>query len=99
MRLDALVTRVNSPQLRLRPAVEDIVQLYQKLLADPFVPAFNGILARIIMHYHLGRCGLPPVIFTPNGETPRPVDLPTLTRRMLELLEEAYDGKRNPGPK
>ena len=61
-RLDQLVRRINSPHLRLQPAVQEIARLHAQSIADPLVPGFNGILARLLLRYHLGRCGLPPVV-------------------------------------
>lgn len=91
-RLAEVVTHVNSPQMRLRPAIEDIAQLHHRLLTDPFVPAFNGILARLILHYHLGRCGLPIVVFDPAVDQTPFRDASHLLRRLMELLGQRYDG-------
>lgn len=90
-RLGEVVARTNSPHLRLRGAVEDVARLHHRLLTDPFVPSFNGILARVLLHYHLGRCGLPPVLFDPETDTGRVADGPALLRRLLDLIEEGYD--------
>ena len=59
-RLAALVERMNSPELRLQAGVQQVARLHAQLLADPLVPSFNGILARLLLRYHLGRCGLRP---------------------------------------
>jgi hypothetical protein len=60
------------------------------MLADPLVPSFNGILARLLLRYHLGRCGLPAVVFDPQVDT-RPGDAEGMLRRLVELLELSYD--------
>jgi hypothetical protein len=90
-RLDQLVRRVNSPHLRLQPAVQEIARLHAQALADPLVPGFNGILARLLLRYHLGRCGLPPVVFHPESDGPMLTDEGTLLGRLLELIDESYD--------
>jgi hypothetical protein len=89
-RLDLVVRRINSPQLRLQPAMTELAQLHRQLLADPFVPSFNGILARLLLQYHLGRCGLPPVIFDPDDQTPAIPEEPKLLRRIMEMVECSY---------
>jgi hypothetical protein len=94
-RLDRIVSAMNSPQLRLGPAVRDIASVHVRLLGDPFVPGFNGILARLLLRYHLGRCGLPPVLFRP-ADTSLPTNEATLLPTLLELLLEAY-GEAKPG--
>lgn len=91
VRLDAVVRQINSPHLRLRPAVQGIARLHRQMLADPVVPSFNGILARLLLRYHLGRCGLPPVLFVPevDGGT-RLLDEQRLLQRLLQLIHETY---------
>ena len=90
-RLDQIVSAMNSPQLRLWPAVRDVAAAHVRLLNDPFVPGFNGILARLLLRYHLGRCGLPPVLFDVQHDPPRLGDVSTFLPRLLELLDEGYD--------
>src|SRR5207237_7172991 len=58
-RMEEVVRRINSPQLRMQPALREVAAAYAKLLADALVPGFNAILARLLLRYHLGRCGLP----------------------------------------
>jgi hypothetical protein len=90
-RLDAIVRQVNSPHLRLCPAVQGIARLHRQMLADPVVPGFNGILARLLLRYHLGRCALPPVIFVPEVDGPGVLlDEKRLLARLLELIDSAY---------
>jgi hypothetical protein len=61
------------------------------MLADPVVPSFNGILARLLLRYHLGRCGLPPVLFAPDLDgAGRLLDEPRLLARLLELIHQSY---------
>lgn len=89
-RLAESLHRINTPELRLQAAVQEIARVHVKLINEPLVPSFNGILARLLLRYHLGRCGFPPVIFDP--ETPAPafrqekLFLPLL----MNLLEKSY---------
>ena len=89
-RLDRIVSAMNSPQLRLGPALRDIAAVYLRLLSDPFVPGFNGILARLLLRYHLGRCGLPPVLFDP-ADAAAPAGEAALLPKLLELILESYE--------
>ena len=89
-RLHAIVRQINSPHLRLAPAVQEIARLHHQLLADPVVPGFNGILARLILRYHLGRCGLPPVVFVPETDAALMPDEHRLLARLLELIDKTY---------
>ena len=89
-RLDRIVSAMNSPQLRLGPALRDIAAVHVRLLEDPFVPGFNGIVARLLLRYHLGRCGLPPVLFD-AADTTVPSSAVMLLPKLLELLLESYD--------
>jgi hypothetical protein len=90
-RLDQVVRRINSPQLRLQPALIDVARLHVQLLTDPAVPSFNGILARLLLRYHLGRVGLPPVVFDPNTDAPKLLDDTMLLARLLELIDHSYE--------
>jgi hypothetical protein len=89
-RLEGIVRQVNSPHLRLCPAVQGIARLHGQMLADPVVPSFNGILARLLLRYHLGRCGLPPVVFSPESDGPLLLNEQRLLSRLLDLIDEAY---------
>jgi hypothetical protein len=89
-RLDQVVRRINSPELRLQAALIDIARLHVQLLADPLVPSFNGILARLLLRYHLGRVGLPPVVFDPEADAPALLDETMLLRRLLDLIDASY---------
>jgi hypothetical protein len=89
-RLADVVRRINSPQMRIRAALREIAVTYSGLIAEPLVPAFNGILARLLLRYHLGRCGLPSIIFDPKlDHKTKPVD--ELGSRIVELLGESFD--------
>ena len=90
-RLERVAQQINSPHLHLRPAVEEIAALYRELLADPLVPSFNGILARLLLACHLGRCGLPPLLFQPEVDRLPPADAGQLLRRLLDLIDRSYD--------
>jgi hypothetical protein len=89
-RFDAIVRRINSPQLRLQPAVAEIAHLHASLLIDPFVPSFNGILARLLLQYHLGRCGLPPILFDSQSDAGLGHDEPLLLSRILDGIDSTY---------
>jgi hypothetical protein len=90
-RLDNVVRRINSPQFRLQPAITEIAHIHAQLNADPLVPSFNGILARLLLQYHLGRCGLPRVLFDASVDSSLMKDEPRLLRRILELVDSAYE--------
>lgn len=90
LRLESLLRQVNSPHLRLCPAVQGIARLHRQMLADPVVPSFNGILARLVLRYHLGRCGLPPAVFKGETDAPRLLEEPRLLARLMELIDESY---------
>ena len=92
-RIDRIVSSVNSPRLGFWPAVQEVAALHVNLLADPFVPGFNGILARLLLRYHMGRCGLPAVVFDPVTDPPRLAGVATLEPRLLELIVQRYDGR------
>lgn len=93
-RLGQCLRRINSPQLRLQQAIADVAQVHAQLTADPIFPGFNGILARLLLQYHLSRCRLPMVTFemqatvTGGGfETP-------LMGMILETYEYVLSGRR-----
>jgi hypothetical protein len=90
-RLGRVVRQINSPHLNVRPALEEIARLYVELTSDPIVPSFNGILARLLLGCHLGRCGLPPVLFDPKRDRPRPDSATNQLARLLEMVQESYD--------
>lgn len=91
-RIERIVSAVNSPRLRFWPAVQEVAALHVNLLTDPFVPGFNGILARLLLRYHMGRCGLPPVAFDPVTDPPRLASVTALESRLLELIVANYEG-------
>lgn len=90
-RLEQAIRRINSPQLRLLPAMQEIAATHVQLLADPIFPGFNGILARLLLQYHLGRCQLPPVVLDPETDRPCLRSPTTLLPRLAELIERSYD--------
>ncbi len=90
-RLENTVRRINSPQMRLQPAITDIARQHIDLLVDPMFPSFNGILARLLLQVHLGHCGLPLVVFDPRIDPPRLSDPTLLLPRLLELIDNAFD--------
>ena len=89
-RLDAIVRQINSPHMRLCPALQAIARLHREMLTDPIVPSFNGILARLLLRYHLGRCGLPPVVFDAQRDAVIVHNEQRLLPRLLELINTAY---------
>jgi hypothetical protein len=91
-RLDNVVRRINSPQFRLQPAIKEIAHVHAQLNAEPLVPSFNGILARLLLQYHLGKCGLPRIKFDAAVDSSVLKDEPKLLRRILELVDSAYEG-------
>jgi|GEM_PF-1738827 len=90
-RIETVVGRLGSPRLRLQSAVQDISQLHSQLIADPLVPSFNGILARLLLFYHLGRCGLPPVMFDAVADQPVLHDQQKLLPRLMSLIDSSFD--------
>lgn len=89
-RLEEVVRRVNSPQLRLQPALQEVAATHVRLLADPLVPSFNGILARLLLRYHLGRSKLPAIVWHPTLDA-GPRDTASMLRRLVEMLDESYE--------
>jgi hypothetical protein len=90
-RIDRIVSAVNSPRLWFWPAVQEVAALHVNLLSDPFVPGFNGIHARLLLRYHMGRCGMPPVVFDPSNDAPCLASATKLEGRLLELIVRSYD--------
>jgi hypothetical protein len=89
-RLADVVRRINSPQMRIRAALREIAAAHTRLIAEPLVPAFNGILARLLLRYHLGRCGLPAIILDPEiDRKTRPLE--ELVSRLVQLVDESLD--------
>ncbi|HVT89349.1 MAG TPA: hypothetical protein VHD56_10885 [Tepidisphaeraceae bacterium] len=89
-RLSQIIERMNSPQLRLQPALQEILQTYNDLLSDPLFPSFNGILSRLLLRYHLGRCGLPFVVFQANEpEIPTRADESPMMK-LLTAIDQSY---------
>jgi hypothetical protein len=66
------------------------VSSHARLLDDPLVPGFNGILARLLFRFHLGRWGFPAVLFDSflDGQRLTPE---SRSRRLLHLVEQRYD--------
>lgn len=95
LRIDDAVRRINSPQLRPQAALREIASTHLRLLSDPVVPSFNGILARLLLRYHLGRCRFPAIVFDPALDQ-RFNSVDTLIRRLFELLEQSYDELARP---
>lgn len=94
-RIDDVVRRINSPQLRLQAAIREIASTHLRLLSEAVVPSFNGILARLLLRYHLGRCRFPAIVFDPAIDQ-RFNSIDTLIRRLFELLEQSYDELARP---
>jgi hypothetical protein len=91
-RLDQIARKINSPQLRLQPAIQDIIRAHRELLIDPAFPSFNGILSRLLLRYHLGRCNLPFVIFDDANVTiPASLSEVGLTLQLLTAIDRSYE--------
>ena len=91
IRLENVVRRINSPRFRLQPAISEIAHVHAQLNAEPLVPSFNGILTRLLLQYHLGRAGLPRVMFNPAVDSTLLKDEPRLLKRILEMVDGAYE--------
>lgn len=89
-RLDRTVRRLNSPHFHLRPAVEQAAANYFDLLSTPFVPSFNGILARLLIACQLGRAGVPPLLYDASADPDDP-EKECEPARLLELIDRSYD--------
>jgi hypothetical protein len=90
-RIDGVARQINSPQLRPQPAVREVARLHAQILSDPLVPSFNGILARLLLRYHLGRCGLPPVVFAPDTPAACLAKEAALLPLLLTAIDASYD--------
>jgi hypothetical protein len=90
-RLEDLLRRINAGQLRLAPAIQECARLHLQLLSDPLVPSFNRILARLLLHFHLGRCNLPPVSFAADDAHVDQLGEARFAVRLLQLADAAYD--------
>ena len=85
-RLEQCLRRINSPQLRLQQAIADVAHVHVQLASDPIFPGFNGILARLLLQYHLARCGLPLVAFAQVEVTHTKFEA-----ALLDMVSDAYD--------
>jgi hypothetical protein len=91
-RLEQVVHQTNFPQLRLQPALCHIARLHAQILREELLPSFNGILARLILRYHLGRCGFPPVVFDAMRVTRvQLLDEARLLPLLMERIEQGFD--------
>lgn len=88
-RLEEVCRRVNSPPMQLESAVNDIARLYCNLISDPLVPSFNGVMVRLVMRYHLGRCSLPQVLLREELAGARDGDEQRAYGAMVMLLEDS----------
>jgi hypothetical protein len=90
-RLVSIIHSINFPELRLPAAIQEICTLHHSLLTDPLAPSFNGILARLLLRYHLGRCELPPVFFHPQTPATALTNPRLLLPMLMELLDTSFD--------
>ena len=88
-RIEQYLRRINSPQLRLQQAIADVSQVYTQLTVDPIFPGFNGILARLLLQYHLARCGLPLVVL--DGDVKGCDAEDALQGRIMGMVSDAYE--------
>ena len=86
-RIEHQIQQIISPELRFKAAIQQIVKLQITRTVDPLVPSFNGILSRLLLRYHIGRCGLPPIVF-PEGTTEKML---TSERKLTNLILECVD--------
>lgn len=91
VRLERLLSRANSPKLQLQLAIWDIASLHVEMLADPVFPGFNGILARLLMQFHLARCRLPPVVLQSHADAASTSSARQFAPRLLQLVVQSYD--------
>jgi len=89
-RLGEMLHWINAPEFRLQSATHQIVHLHVQLMADPLVPSFNGILARLLLRFHLGRCGFPPVIFDPATSFLLLRQERTFLPLLMQSIEQSY---------
>jgi hypothetical protein len=89
--LTELLKSINSPELRPSAAVQAAARWHAAALADPLVPSFNGILARLLLRYHLGRCNLPPVLFHPETPAAALTDPKLLLPLLMEQLDHSFN--------
>jgi hypothetical protein len=90
-RIESTVQRINSPQMRLQPGINEIARTHVELLSDPMFPSFNGILSRLLLQVHLGHCGLPFVVLDSMIDPPRLADTNLFLPRLLELIDVSFD--------
>jgi len=88
--LSDVVHRINTPPHRVQAVIDEAARLHVQLLREPAVPSFPGILARLVLHAQLGRCGLPPVIFDPAVDRAAFEKPAELAARITKLIERAY---------
>ena len=94
-RLEEIVRLINALPPRVQAALREVVSVHARLVAEPLVPGFNGILARLLLRFHLGRWGFPAVLFDTflDGQRLKP---DSLSRRLLHLVEQRYDALLSP---
>jgi len=93
--LSDVVHRINAPPHRVQAAIDEAARLHVELLREPAVPSFPGILARLVLHAQLGRCGLPPVTFDPAVDRVAFEKPAELAARISKLIERAYASQAN----
>jgi hypothetical protein len=62
-----------------------------QLLSDPFVPSFNGILARLLLQCHIGRCGLPVVVLDPQTDARVFESENSVLNAILHAVDASFD--------
>lgn len=90
-RLEHVCRQVNSPPMRLQAAISNIADLHFRLLQDPLVSSFNGVISRLLLHYHLSRCDLPQVIFHQQADRLGFTDEHQLFLRLVVLIAARLD--------
>ena len=85
-RIEQVCRQINSPPMQLQAALVEIATLHCGLLQDPLLPGFNGILARLLLRYHLGRCALPQIMLGADADGFDCIDPHRLYARLVMLL-------------
>jgi hypothetical protein len=92
-RLSSHLRPMNAATSRAAQAIFEAASVHVRLVAHPLFPGFNGLLARLLLQYHLIRSCLPPVRLDPMRDRnllSQPTD-PKLFARLLERVSEACE--------
>ena len=90
-RLESVAARVNVTPHRVGAALDQVAALQVELLSEPVVPSFSGIFARLVLHMHLGRCGLPPVVMDSGVDSSVLKQPSRLSTKLAEMVARSYE--------